>query len=197
MTKAEDRERRIADSVLDRIAVDGNSSDHQVVVGGDAESNERVLQHVEDGIRDDPALYTRRAGVRIGGDDDRPTSIADLWAKAVEELMPHCDNPSLRTMGRQAIREWEERERPPREPSLEALALTITATRNERTVLLVSRLDEVLGYLEEDDDTRFRMILDAEPSIIVVGTAGRLDDRNDAEHSLFHGMEVQENNPGD
>ena len=197
MTKPEDRERQIAEVVLERIGIDGDSSEHQVIIGPDEASNQRVLQGIEDGVRHDPELYTRRCGVRIGNNNDKPTSLAGLWAQAVEEMMPHCENQSLRTMGRQAVQDWEARERPAREAGLEALALTITATRSERTVLLVDRLDELLGHLEERDYERLHKILDAEPSVIMIGTATELDDDTDPERSLFRGMTVQRNSPDD
>ena len=197
MTKPEDRERQIAELVLERIGIDGDSSEHQVIIGPDEASNQRVLQGIEDGVRHDPELYTRRCSVRIGNNNDKPTSLAGLWAQAVEEMMPHCENQSLRTMGRQAVQDWEARERPAREAGLEALALTITATRSERTVLLVDRLDELLGHLEERDYERLHKILDAEPSVIMIGTATELDDDTDPERSLFRGMTVQRNSPDD
>ena len=197
MTKPEDRERQIAEVVLERIGIDGDSSEHQVIIGPDEASNQRVLQGIEDSVRHDPELYTRRYGVRIGNNNDKPTSLAGLWAQAVEEMMPHCENQSLRTMGRQAVQDWEARERPAREAGLEALALTITATRSERTVLLVDRLDELLGHLEERDYERLHKILDAEPSVIMIGTATELDDDTDPERSLFRGMTVQRNSPDD
>ena len=197
MSKPEDRETTIAENVLALIGVDGDASDHQVIIGPDEASNQRVLQGIENGVRHNPELYNRRSGVRIGNNNDKPTSLAALWAQAVEEMMPHCENQSLRTMGRQAIREWEARERPAREPGLEALALTITATRSERTVLLVNRLDELLGHLEERDYERLHKILEAEPSVIMVGTATDLDDDKDPERSLFRGMTLQHNSPDD
>ena len=185
MTTAGERERQVAELVLEGIGRDGASSDHQLVVGGDTASNQRVLDHVEQELRRDPSLRNRRTGFRIADDEDRPTSLAHLWARAVDEMVPQCDDENLRKHGKRAVRDWQARDRPPQEWGLEALALTMTATRSDRTVLLIEGIDELWDALGDDRES-LETVLESEPSIVLVGTATSPNGR-------FNGMTVQHN----
>ena len=189
MKKKRDGETAVAEEIVRSVAIEGTASEHVVVAGANEESNRRVLDAVERLIREDPPLRNRRATTRITADGDGPATVAGLWAHTIEEILPHYDDEGLRGYARKALREWRERDCPAREPGLEMLALTITATRHERTVLLVERLDELLRRVDESAAKGLRKVLQSEPSLIVVATAAEATDGSE----LFAGMTVVRN----